>query len=111
MKLLEQLNGLSKDLVLHVFTVLIGDYVKTLKNKQYTISDLKKKLEISHNSLYKAQKRFIDLEFFNVEVKESGYQLKLNLNNELVKDLVAIEYFRRNGLSFGDIMEKEGLKL
>jgi len=107
--MLEQLNGLSKELTLHVFTLLVQDYVRTLENKIHTIASLKKQLEIKHNSLYKARETFESSNLFNVEEKTSGFQLRLNLENELVKELVAMEYFRINGLSFATILGKEGL--
>lgn len=103
--MIEGLGLLENNRSLRVFAFLIREYVNTLQNKKYSVTELKKRLEMDNNSLYKDYARFERMgDFFRVEENtrprsKGGFLVQINLDNELIKSLIALEFFEQNGLS------------
>jgi len=107
-KLLEDLKNLSKDIKIEILIHLIQDYAQNYVERSFSLPELIGELKKRNKNLYKYYDDLIATDFF---MQEEEKTLKLNLSNELIKELVTIEVFKGQGFSNHEFSIKELLNV
>ena len=102
--MLEGLKNLSKDIKIEILIHLIQDYAQNYSERTFSIPELIGELKKKNKNLYKYYDDLIATDFFMQEEEKS---LRLNLSNELIKELVTIEVFKGQGFSNHEFPIKE----